>query len=361
MGENIKIVFSPSELISNSYIKIVKRLIVEEGIDIFSISESFKNFHSFLNIKIYHLNWFESLDNASYLHLSVDFIKKIGLLFILKIFKKKIVWTMHNRIQHDTSFVIIQWIMNYILLAFSHRIVIHCKFSYSVLEENFAYYFKYFKKKIVYIPHPNYFNEYGKISNKIRSNSDSSLRLLFLGIIRPYKNIELLIESVKCHSASEVKLHIAGNFLSEDYKTTIQSYLKGVDNISTDFRFISDAEIPSIIADYDLLVFPYDLSSILNSGSIILSFSYKKSVISPLIGTLRDFSNCSNFFYYEYSNSAEHLVNLKEQIVNAIVMKNNCGSNYFKTIGENVFDEMVSFNDSRLLSNEFLKLYRGLV
>jgi hypothetical protein len=76
---------------------------------------------------------------------------------------------------------------------------------------------------------------------------------------------------------------------------------------------------------------------------------------------LRDFSNSNNFFYYEYSNPEEHLLNLKGQILKAIVMKNNFGSKYFKIIGENVFDEMISFNDSRLLSNEFLKLYMGLL
>ena len=57
------------------------------------------------------------------------------------------------------------------------------------------------------------------------------------------------------------------------------------------------------------------MKSSLNSGTIILSFSYGRTVLSPNIGTLNDIREEKLFFSYDYDTYDEHYNRLKEEIL----------------------------------------------
>ena len=58
------------------------------------------------------------------------------------------------------------------------------------------------------------------------------------------------------------------------------------------------------------MVFPYDNETTLNSGSVILACSAAKTFISPNIGTVKDFSDKTLFYTYDYSDEQDHIEKL---------------------------------------------------
>ena len=89
---------------------------------------------------------------------------------------------------------------------------------------------------------------------------------------------------------------------------------KESDNISLLFKFIPDEELSDLLKISDAVILPYDISSSLNSGTIYLAFSNKKTVVAPLIATLEDISEMDFFFGYQYKDESEHEQNLKKAI-----------------------------------------------
>ena len=154
--------------------------------------------------------------------------------------------------------------------------------------------------KVYFIPHPNYIGAYkeNNIDYKSLLNiKDNELVLLFTGMVKPYKNIELLIEVSKYFENIPIKFIIAGSPSDDEYKMKILNLINSKNNIVPLLYFIADDDMTSLIEICDLMIFPYDMKSSLNSGSIILAFSYGKSVISPLISTLQDFDDKLFFIY----------------------------------------------------------------
>src|SRR5690606_21936083 len=133
-------------------------------------------------------------------------------------------------------------------------------------------------ERLFYLPHPDFIGSYGPIPPATEQASPTPLRLLFIGAVKPYKNIELLIK-VAGEFKDEVSLTIAGKPNTSAYRQTITELAASAGNIKLMLRFIPDHELPLLMAASDLLVLPYDLESSLNSGTVILAFSYKKTII----------------------------------------------------------------------------------
>ena len=353
------IAFSPFILNQNKYIEIMQSLIRDNGFKIVSISQSFSSYNCFKKTKVYHLNWFEILNSKYKTGIFFQVLSKAFFLLFLNILNKKVVFTLHNKFQHDAKGAFYHKLVLKIIILFSNKVIIHSKSSKDFLINRFIDVLEY-EKKVVYIPHPNYIEDYGDIHISTNKSESSSLNLLFLGSIRPYKNIELLIEVISCFSIVEVNLHIAGNYSSIDYKNKIIDMCRHIKNVTFDLRYIESNEIPKIISSFDLMVFPYDSSSVLNSGSLLLSFSYKKSALIPLVGTALDFKNKSHFFYYKYLNKSQHFSELKSGIRRLIELKKN-DINIFNKIGESAYFQVLENNSKNLVKEKLCVLYNELL
>ncbi len=240
-------------------------------------------------------------------------IEKLYFLVVIKLLaatKKKIIWNVHNKLPHD--FKNTQKAKEFMrtMAKVSHKIVIHCTETTGVIRELCGEN-PTILNKIVLVPHPHYIGAYGteKTENSLRNDQ---LSLCFFGKIKDYKNIELLISAINELNFDDVELKIMGRCWNTQY---FQNLIKNNPHIKTDFRFIKDDEIPEISANCHLFVFPYNLESSLNSGATILAFSYGRSVLSSLTGTLADIEDKSLFFSYSYQNEDEHKEALKQQII----------------------------------------------
>ncbi|WP_352423774.1 glycosyltransferase family 4 protein [Proteiniphilum sp.] len=240
-------------------------------------------------------------------------IEKFDSLSVIKLLaatKKKIIWNVHNKIPHDIRNTQKAKKIMISMASIAHKIVIHCQESVEIIKD-LCPNNPDILSKIVYVPHPNYIGIYGseKSENHLRNDK---LSLCFFGKIKAYKNIELLISAINELDFDDVELKIIGRCWDTKY---FQDLIGENKHIKTNFRFIADEEIPEISANCHLFVFPYNLESSLNSGATLLAFSYGRSVISSLTGTLADIQDKSMFFSYTYNNPVEHKEALKQQII----------------------------------------------
>lgn len=298
---------------SNRYIDLIKDAILNLNIEINCFEEVVRDRVLFQETEYYVLNWFESLYTNSLLKQSIKFIVKILKLVKLRFHKKKIIWTVHNKCPHNSKYKFYSMFLMRYLAINSYKIIIHSNETKNVLSELVDY--NDIKDKIIYVPHPNYIGVYDSNTPCSNGSLDDKINLLFIGRVQPYKNVDLLIEVFNELNLSNLTLTLAGQPSDEDYKDYIINLIDNNPNIKTEFKFIEDDKIKDFIIQSDMLILPYDMKSSLNSGTIILAFSHKRTVLSPLIGTLKDFKNREMFFSYNYVDKISHKKVLKEKII----------------------------------------------
>ncbi|MCL6260679.1 glycosyltransferase [Aquiflexum sp. TKW24L] len=343
----MEIIFNPPVNKANKYISIMVDALEVSGYRVHPLDNFFSGLKHFNSIKLVHLNWFENLDDTSYTKMISSFIKKSLVLEVIRMSGKKLVWTMHNRVSHEKQSGHLSNILTRKLIRYSHAIIIHCSQSRDLLLEIHPS----LASKIHYLPHPDFIESYGPVVKE--NDQNGALKLLFLGAIKPYKNIELLIKTAG-HLEDKVELTIAGNSKSEDYKKHLSRFAGIFNNIKLKLEFIPDKDIPKLIRGCDLLVLPYALNSSLNSGTVLLAFSYGKTVICPEIGTLADMKEVgSQFLSYDYESEEEHATKLNKMMETAFFLKKS-DPEIFRNMGAKMF-QYVKDNHSKKMVTEGLK------
>ena len=246
-----------------------------------------------------------------------------SLLLSLMVFRKfRIVPVIHNKVPHENGNVELSIRMRRLLCKRAYRIVILCKKTLEVLADQLPenLYIDSVNKTVL-IPHPSYENEYQETQRDWRKELGSSKNdflLSFSGLIRPYKNIELIIQTAKDleDECPNLRIAIVGEVLDRAYEQELNELLSNVCNVSTLFEFIPDGELPSFVRASNALILPYDIKSSLNSSSCVLAFSYGRTVICPKIGTIEEFPS-ELTYSYEYETSEDHLRNLRQAVLQA--------------------------------------------
>jgi glycosyltransferase involved in cell wall biosynthesis len=119
-----------------------------------------------------------------------------------------------------------------------------------------------------------------------RRSPGSPVRLLHFGQIRPYKNIELLIECVKALPEGLVHLTVAGKADDLDLVQRLRELADGAPCIELDLRseLLSEEQLEVMLDKADAAVLPY--RKVLNSGTALFSLSRNCPVLAPSIGSL---------------------------------------------------------------------------
>lgn len=353
----MKIVFNPKYDPRNLYPEIIVETLEENGIFIFSLKEFFKKISVFKEVKIVHLNWFENIIGKNFFKVRLNFFFKATAIFLLVICRKKIIWTMHNRVPHDKEKVSIQTRLMVLLIKKSSVIIVHsnlteqCIFDLVPISDKI-------RNKIRYVPHPDYINKYGNIIESNCADKDKKLNLLFIGAVKPYKNIEILIDIVKKYP-EDVTLNISGRACTEVYRKLLLERGLNSANIKYSFEFVEEKEFPDLISKCDLFVLPYDKSSSLNSGVIMLAFSYQKCVISSEIGTVEKDELKAINLIYNYNDTGEHKSMLEKKILEAIEMKKQ-NKEVFSYYGKLCYDFIEKSNNSNFVCSELINIYNSL-
>lgn len=115
---------------------------------------------------------------------------------------------------------------------------------------------------------------------------DVRRRLLFFGMVRPYKGLDVLLRALAA-GPPDVSLTVAGEFWGDvsETKTLIES-LGLADRVELRPGYVPAAGIPGLFADADALVLPYRAATA--SQNVALAFSHGVPVIVTRTGTLPD-------------------------------------------------------------------------
>jgi len=260
---------------------------------------------------IVHIHWENILYGSHYFLKSMAFICfNFSILLVLKtLFNVSVVWTMHNLAGHDYPWPFIDKIGRKLMFSISDAIIIQQKETARCLAQSNP------NKKIVFLPHGNYINSYGPIAqdqDSVRASmgiNKGDLVLLSLGIVKPYKKIECIMEVIKeleNSNVSQAKLAIAGSSNSS-YGENIRKSAGDSKSIVFDNKFIPDQEIPAYLRMADYSIFWYD-NTVLTSGGIILSLSYGVPVIARNIEAAELIESGKNGFKFSDKNELKKLI-----------------------------------------------------
>lgn len=177
-----------------------------------------------------------------------------------------------------------RWLSKYFMSAVDGCVVM----SHSVksdIEKDFK------NLPIEYCPHP-LFDYYGKIIPKDEAKKSLKLEvnknyILFFGLIRDYKGLDLLIEAVHLSENSYVDFDVivAGEFYSDEnkYIELIEKYnLKNRFHIYS--QYISDDLVPYFFCAADIVVQPYKDAT--QSGVTQIAYHFNKPMIVTNVGGL---------------------------------------------------------------------------
>lgn len=294
-------------------------------------------------VKAVYLNWIENILDE----------KDRKVLKLSKQQSSKIIWVFHNKIPHDSQDVEEKINNIKFLIKISDYIIIHSQSSINYLLE---YCPRIKKKKIQYIPHPNYimdYHKYGDIRTLLNINQDAFVFGIY-GLVRPYKNIEVLIEAFNSLPDSyNCNLIIAGAPVSLEYEKNLKNACQANNKIKLCFQNINSIQMQSYLEAIDVMVLPYNLKSSMNSGAMIMAFSYGKTVIVPSIAMAKDFAD-DLIYRYSYSNTIEHSVILKQVMIRAYV--NGKEDNQKK--GKELLDIVKQQNNKEIVRNQLLYLIK---
>ncbi len=270
----------------------------------------YRNFFRNRDADVVWLNWFENFAKRSQLK---QLLIKVIKLLTLKVLGMRIVSTFHNRQQHDTEGTLIERLGFYLTFRFSDCIIILSDESRGIISECIG---KSSARKCVLVPHPSY-----DCLPKQYPEQPEQFRILFFGLLRPYKNIELVIEMAK--QFPDISFTIAGEPTNETYEQLLKEKTTGVKNITLIPHFLSEEEIDNLIDGHTLLLLPYNIKSSLNSGVVIHGLCKRINVIVPEIGTVKQLRNKEDVFSYKYEKPEEHSKALAKTIQEAYNLYTN--------------------------------------
>lgn len=211
---------------------------------------------------VFHVHWPEVLTvsgGASGLRAHVLFV---AMLVRLKLSGTKIVRTLHNVEPHEGSKRAQQRLLR-------------------ILERNTDWFVRLnpltdspAPERTSLIPHGDYRQAFAKYE---RSSSQRG-RVLYFGLIRPYKGVEELMETFIELKDDSLSLHVVGRAKGGAGPRVLELADRDP-RIVTDLRYVDDATLVREVSAAQLVVLPY--RNMHNSGALLAALSLDRPVLAP--------------------------------------------------------------------------------
>lgn len=300
---DLKVIFIPDYRHVNPYQEALAGSLLKCGSAVhfgsfFGMSAVLRTARKYWKPDILHVHWTHPFTSGRSRTMTVirscDFILE---LLLLKLSGIRIVWTVHNIVDHESKFRSLELFFNKLLARMCDRLIVHCP---SAKREIMGMY-GVSSAAVSVIPHGNYIGSYeNSISRsaareRLNIRSDDTL-LLYFGQIRPYKGVLELINAFEKLNRSNARLLIAGKPLSGKAAAEILERCRDDGRITAVFGFIPDSEIQLYMNAADIVVLPY--RDVLTSGAVLSAISFGKPVIAPASGCIADTLDCNGSFLY---------------------------------------------------------------
>ncbi|MCU1259356.1 MAG: glycosyl transferase group 1 [Bryobacterales bacterium] len=240
--------------------------------------------------RILHLHWLSPYLKGQNVFSQIFYAAKLCLdLCLVRVAGIGIVWTIHNRVSHEARFPRLEQFVQYRVSRLAGLVIVH---SDSALRE--MIHTRALKPRHVrVIPHGHYAGAYCAAVPTIEARQAlgwdaDKMVFLYFGMIRPYKNVEGLIEAWKSlpELAERATLIIAGEAEDPVYRRYIADIARDVPSLKLQLGRIPDEQVHLFFSAADAVVLPFN--RILTSGSLLLAMTFAKPVIAPRMDAISE-------------------------------------------------------------------------
>lgn len=104
-------------------------------------------------------------------------------------------------------------------------------------------------------------------------------RIMYAGLVRPYKGVDVLLAAFAGMVDDEATLHVCGRVADASYGSVIRALATGDPRVTVDLRHVPDDVLAREIGEATLVVLPY--RELHNSGTALLALSLDRPVLVP--------------------------------------------------------------------------------
>ncbi|MDR0751275.1 MAG: hypothetical protein LBF12_01615 [Christensenellaceae bacterium] len=202
-----------------------------------------------------------------------------------------VIWTVHNHLPHENRFSEQDLRLRHFLCSTADRIHLHC--TSHIKELN---YLPLKIDKIKIHRHGSYLGYYGKfdINKRIEKLKTSKIKVLFMGMLRQYKDIDNILNLAKQFREFDIEVMIAGNPDNDELKIDIADKCNKI-GVKAILRRLTETEIHQLCSEYNVGILSY--SKILTSGTLKLYLSYGMIVVASNIPAITAEDRYNTFLY----------------------------------------------------------------
>jgi beta-1,4-mannosyltransferase len=140
-------------------------------------------------------------------------------------------------------------------------------------------------------------------------------RLLYFGLVRPYKGVPELLDAFQGMTDPAVGLRVVGSCDDETLSRRIACGIGHDHRMTADLRYVDDDRLAQEIGEAELVVLPYLAMG--NSGALLTSLSLDRPVLvpaSPVTRSLAEEVGQGWVITYEGQLATEHLASALERV-----------------------------------------------
>lgn len=138
---------------------------------------------------------------------------------------------------------------------------------------------------LVTIPHAHYRGWYARHPRPATVPG----RVLFFGLVRPYKGVEDLLAAFRELPGDDVSLRVVGSPESDELARTVRDLAAGDDRIGLRLEYVDEATLATEAGEAQLVVLPY--RELHSSGAALLALSLDRPVLVPAGATATDLAH----------------------------------------------------------------------
>ncbi len=261
---------------------------------------------------ILHYHWLEFQDLKSLTGMPW----KLTCIFLYKLFGGHIIWTIHNLEPHDQKWLGLHLRLHKWMVRIADRIHVHCSSSIKPVVDSF----QADPSKVFVLEHPVYpaktigkHESINHLKKKFGIEFEPSFPVfLMFGNITKYKGIKEVAKLFTQDFRKAILLIVGPVKKGND---TLKSDLKGItsqyNNIILYSHFVDDKDIAFFYGSSDFCLFNF--RQILTSGSVIMAESFRKQIIAPHKGCIKEKASNKNYHLF---NSREDLKRVINEVIN---------------------------------------------
>ncbi|GAB4318398.1 MAG: glycosyltransferase [Promethearchaeota archaeon] len=233
---------------------------------------------------VLHLNWLGDLARFR------GFARTVAYLLAYKLRRRRIAWTVHNYRPHDPHPNLRERLLygvgRKLVLQMADVVVTFCEDTRRRLLGELRHSRKRFGKKVIVIPHGPLDLPGRDLSKDAAKKSlgvgDRERVFLFFGQVRPYKNVDGLLEAFKEVAGPNDALVVAGKCPDRAYREKVERLANGDDRIALHLRFVPDDDVATYFRAADALVLPF--REVTMTASFLLGATFGVPVVAPRVG-----------------------------------------------------------------------------